>query len=241
AGGRVCPAAGAARAPPAPAQAPARHPSRHRQPATGAGRSRAPPAGRRAASRTGAGLRPADAPFDRKGRRRTRARCRRHGRIRAGAAGGPGGRGDRPHRPPHQAPPRHRHVQHRTGPPPMIEFYTTALSFPTLLYSILLAFCVVYWLLAATGLVDSDTIHGLLHHHDGLDGFDTGHHHANATDSAGVVARLGLSGVPFMLILSVQTFFGWLITYFAQLLLLQYLPAPLRLLGGIAVLVLALL
>jgi len=123
----------------------------------------------------------------------------------------------------------------------MIEFYTTALSFPTLLYSILLAFCVVYWLLAATGLVDSDTIHGLLHHHDGLDGFDTGHHHANATDSAGVVARLGLSGVPFMLILSVLAFFGWLITYFTQLLLLQYLPAPLRLLGGIAVLVLALL
>src|SRR5690606_15165659 len=72
-------------------------------------------------------------------------------------------------------------------------------------------------------------------------GFDTGHHHANATDSAGVVARLGLSGVPFMLILSVLAFFGWLITYFTQLLLLQYLPAPLRLLGGIAVLVLALL
>ena len=40
----------------------------------------------------------------------------------------------------------------------MTEFLTTALTFPTLLYSILLAFCVVYWLLAATGLVDSDTI-----------------------------------------------------------------------------------
>ncbi|QIL19373.1 YqiJ family protein [Thermomonas sp. HDW16] len=123
----------------------------------------------------------------------------------------------------------------------MIEFYTTALTFPTLLYSILLAFCVVYWLLAATGLVDSDTIHGLLHHHDGLDGMQTHHHHDAATDSAGILARLGLSGVPFMLILSVLAFFGWLITYFAQLLLLQFLPDPLRILAGIGVLVAALL
>lgn len=123
----------------------------------------------------------------------------------------------------------------------MTEFYTTALTFPTLLYSILLAFCVVYWLLAATGLVDSDTIHGLLHHHDGLDGMQTHHHHDAATDSAGIIARLGLSGVPFMLILSVLAFFGWLITYFAQLLLLQYLADPLRVLAGIGVLVAALL
>ena len=123
----------------------------------------------------------------------------------------------------------------------MTEFYTTALTFPTLLYSILLAFCVVYWLLAATGLVDNDTIHGLLHHHDGLDGIDTGHHHADASDSAGMIARLGLSGVPFMLILSVLVFFGWLITYFAQLLVLQFLPDPLRILAGIGVLLAALL
>ncbi len=125
----------------------------------------------------------------------------------------------------------------------MTEFYTTALTFPTLLYSILLAFCVVYWLLAATGLVDNDTIHGLLHHHDGLDGIQTAHHHhdSGATDSAGIIARLGLSGVPFMLILSVLAFFGWLITYFAQLLVLQFLPDPLRVLAGIGVLVVALL
>ena len=124
----------------------------------------------------------------------------------------------------------------------MTEFLTTALTFPTLLYSILLAFCVVYWLLAATGLVDSDTIHGLLHHHDGLDGMHTHHHHhETATDSTGMIARLGLSGVPFMLILSVLAFFGWLITYFAQLLFLQFLPDPLRMLVGIGVLVAALL
>lgn len=123
----------------------------------------------------------------------------------------------------------------------MTEFYTTALTFPTMLYSILLAVCAIYWLLAATGLVDNDTIHGLLHHHDGLDGIHTHHHHDSAADSAGMIARMGLSGVPFMLILSVLVFFAWLITYFAQLLVLQYLPSPLRVLAGIGVLVVALL
>lgn len=124
----------------------------------------------------------------------------------------------------------------------MTEFYTTALTFPTLLYSILLAVCVVYWLLAATGLIDNDTIHGLLHHHDGLDGIHGSHHHdGGASEGAGMIARLGLSGVPFMLILSVLVFFGWLITYFAQLLVLQFMPDTLRVLVGIGVLLVALL
>ena len=112
----------------------------------------------------------------------------------------------------------------------MTEFLTTALTFPTLLYSILLAFCVVYWLLAATGLVDIDAIDGLL----SGDGGGDSHH---ATDSAGLLARLGLGGVPIMIVLTVLSFFGWMATYFVHLLVLQHLPAPLRLLGGIATLV----
>ena len=112
----------------------------------------------------------------------------------------------------------------------MTEFLHTALTFPTLPYSILLAFCVVYWLLAATGLVDIDAIDGLL----SGDGGGDSHH---ATDSAGLLARLGLGGVPIMILLTVLTFFGWMCTYFVHLMLLQHLPAPLRMLGGIATLV----
>ena len=112
----------------------------------------------------------------------------------------------------------------------MTEFLHTALTFPTLPYSILLAFCVVYWLLAATGLVDIDAIDGLL----SGDGGGDSHH---ATDSAGLLARLGLGGVPIMIVLTVLSFFGWLATYFVHLLVLQYLPAPLRLLGGIVTLI----
>ena len=112
----------------------------------------------------------------------------------------------------------------------MTEFLHTALTFPTLPYSILLAFCVVYWLLAATGLVDIDAIDGL------LSGDGGGDSHL-ATDSAGLLARLGLGGVPIMIVLTVLSFFGWMATYFVHLLVLQHLPAPLRLLGGIATLV----
>ena len=114
----------------------------------------------------------------------------------------------------------------------MTEFLNTVLTFPTLVYSVLLAFCTVYWLLAATGIVDFDAVDGWLT----TDG-DT----AEPNVVAGMVARLGLSGVPMMLVLTVLSFFGWLITYFAQLLFLQFLPDPLRMLVGIGVLVAALL
>ena len=114
----------------------------------------------------------------------------------------------------------------------MTEFLNTVLTFPALVYSVLLAFCTVYWLLAATGIVDFDAVDGWLT----TDG-DT----AEPNVVAGMVARLGLSGVPMMLVLTVLSFFGWLITYFAQLLFLQFLPDPLRMLVGIGVLVAALL
>ena len=110
----------------------------------------------------------------------------------------------------------------------MTEFLQTALTFPTLLYSILLAFCAIYWLLASTGLVDIDALDGFL-------GGDGDSHHAS--DSAGLLARMGLGGVPIMIVLTVLTFFGWMCTYFVHLMLLQHLPAPLRMLGGIATLV----
>jgi len=110
----------------------------------------------------------------------------------------------------------------------MTEFLQTALTFPTLLYSVLLAFCVIYWLLAATGLMDLDALDGLL-------GDDGDSHHAS--DSAGLLARLGLGGVPIMIVLTVLSFFGWTVTYFVHLLVLQHLPALLRMLGGIATLV----
>ena len=113
----------------------------------------------------------------------------------------------------------------------MTEFLQTALTFPTLLYSILLAFCAIYWLLASTGLVDIDALDGFL-------GGDGDSHHAS--ESVGLLARLGLGGVPIMIVITLLSFFGWLSTYFVHLLVLQYLPTPLRLIGGIVTLIAAL-
>jgi hypothetical protein len=100
----------------------------------------------------------------------------------------------------------------------MAEFLNVALVYPTLPYSILLGFSAVYWLLAATGLVDHGFDGGDLHHlsDDGLHGV------------SGMFARLGLGGAPVMLVIALLALFGWSCTYFVHLLLLQHLPTPLR-------------
>lgn len=122
----------------------------------------------------------------------------------------------------------------------MSEFLQTVLTFPTLLYSIVLAFCAIYWLLAMTGLVDTDAIDGMLasdaHAHLPVD-HSVGHSDvSDGAASAGMLARLGLSGVPIMLVLTVLSFFGWLCTYFVHLLVLSALPDTLRWLLGAATL-----
>lgn len=100
----------------------------------------------------------------------------------------------------------------------MAEFFRVALAYPTLAYSILLGFAVAYWLLAATGLVDHDV--------DG-DAFPDPHDHG-AHGVSGIFARLGLGGAPVMLVIALLAFFGWTLTYFVHLFLLQALPGPLR-------------
>ena len=111
----------------------------------------------------------------------------------------------------------------------MDAFLNTSLGFPTLVYSVLLGGCMAYWLLAATGLVEID----------GLDLPELGVD-AEPGGIAGIFGRLGLTGVPTMLVVTLVVFFAWVPTYFVQLLLLERFPGPLRwLLGaGVALLVL---
>lgn len=105
----------------------------------------------------------------------------------------------------------------------MNEFLQTVLGFPTLLYSVALGVLLCYWLLAAKGLVDA-----------------FGDFHLD--DLSGLFARLGLDGVPLTVILTVLAIFGWLQTYFVQLLLLSPMPpGALRTLLGASAALLALL
>ena len=103
----------------------------------------------------------------------------------------------------------------------MNEFLQTALTFPTVVYSVLLGVSAVYWLLAATGLADGD----------GPFGGDGG-----AGDAAGMLAKLGLGGVPAMVVVTTLSFLAWLGTYFAQLLVLRHLPEGTRTLAGVGTL-----
>lgn len=107
----------------------------------------------------------------------------------------------------------------------MNEFWTTVLTFPTLPWSILLSFCLIYWLSAALGIFD------LGHHVDGWADADIGdmvdgaqpphaHHHHGGDEAAGLLSRLGLAGVPFMVMLLAVSFFGWIASYYIQLLFL---------------------
>ena len=107
----------------------------------------------------------------------------------------------------------------------MEHFLQTALTWPTLAYSIVLAACVIYWCLAATGLTEIDGVDGML-------AGDDGHGHHDASAVAGVLAMLGLGGVPVMVAVTLVAAFGWFGTYFVQLLLLEHLPALLRSFAG---------
>src|SRR5690606_21320007 len=99
----------------------------------------------------------------------------------------------------------------------MDAFLNTSLGFPTLVYSVLLGGCMAYWLLAATGLVEID----------GLDLPELGVD-AEPGGIAGIFGRLGLTGVPTMMVVTLVVFFAWVPTYFVQLLLLDRFPGPLR-------------
>lgn len=104
----------------------------------------------------------------------------------------------------------------------MNEFLQTALTFPTVVYSVLLAVCAVYWLFAATGLADGDSVDAL-----GGDG-DAG----EASGAAAVLAWLGLSGLPVMVVATALSFAAWFGTYFVHLFVLRDLPEGVRAAAG---------
>lgn len=99
----------------------------------------------------------------------------------------------------------------------MNEFLHTALTFPTVVYSMLLAVSLLYWLLASTGLADGDPT-------DALGGDSDG----DAAGAAAMLARLGLGGVPLMIVATVFSLTGWLGTYFVHLLALPLVPEGVR-------------
>lgn len=96
-------------------------------------------------------------------------------------------------------------------------FIQTSLSFPVVLLSFALCVAILYWLVAAMGIVDVDLLDievdsSLENHSMHLEGL------------AGLLLKLGLNGVPVTLILTLLFFFSWTLCYFAELFLLRFLP-----------------
>jgi hypothetical protein len=116
-------------------------------------------------------------------------------------------------------------------------FLQTSLSYPVVLLSFALCVAILYWFIAALGIVEVDLLD--IEVESSLE-----NHSLQPEGLAGLLLKLGLNGVPVTLILTLLFFFAWLFCYFAELLLLRFLPLgilryPLGLVVVLAALVLA--
>lgn len=115
-------------------------------------------------------------------------------------------------------------------------FLQVALSFPTVLFSIMFCLVLIYWLVVALGGVDVDLLDVSMD--SSLDGA------GQVEGVAGLLSKLKLNDVPVTVVVTLLTLTGWLISYLIEVWLLQYLPLgvlrfPLGLIVVIAALVLA--
>jgi hypothetical protein len=92
-------------------------------------------------------------------------------------------------------------------------FLTIATSFPTAIYSVLMIVVVAHWLFAALGILEIDTVDGLLPDEFGGDGADG----AEPSGIGGLLMKFGLHGVPVMVIVTIIAIVGWTFTYFLDL------------------------
>lgn len=120
----------------------------------------------------------------------------------------------------------------------MDPFYQNISSFPTLIYTILLVVCVLYWAGAVLGFVDIDIIDLDL---DSLDtsGGDVGADSPHSTPDvlAGLLLRFGLVGVPVTISISILVLIGWLLCYYIVHFVFPFVPGSfLKFVAGIPVL-----
>ena len=104
----------------------------------------------------------------------------------------------------------------------MDPFYQNISSFPTAIFTFLLAVTTLYWLAAVLGFVDLDFLDFELPEGDGLAGDSQGHSTPDVL--AGLMLRFGLQGVPVTVIVSFISLFGWFVSYYAVHYLLGWVP-----------------
>ncbi|WP_395790423.1 hypothetical protein [Aquimonas sp.] len=104
----------------------------------------------------------------------------------------------------------------------MDRFLEIALSFPTLILSVLLMVAVGYWLLGLLGLLELDVL-------DLPDSGDSGIGAAGGLSA--LMMKFGLAGLPFALIFTALVFVAWICSYFVDYFLLGGLASSLLRIG----------
>lgn len=101
----------------------------------------------------------------------------------------------------------------------MDPFHQTVTSFPTVIFTVLLILCLLYWLVAVLGFVELDVLD------IDMDG------DVDAADSleaqngiAGLLFKFGLGGVPLTITITLIALFGWLLSYYASYFLKPFIP-----------------
>ena len=101
----------------------------------------------------------------------------------------------------------------------MEQLLEVASQFPTVIYSTLLGVVVVYWLIGMLGLVDLDLAGDADLELDVDSDVDI-----SVGGLTGLMLTFGLTGVPFTLVISIITLICWLISFYLQFYILNWLP-----------------
>lgn len=117
----------------------------------------------------------------------------------------------------------------------MDPFYEICSSFPTVLFTALLVFSILYWVLAVLGLLEIDILD-----FDIPDGdiSEFGDELNNLNVMSGLLLRLGLNGVPFTIVITMIALIGWVLSFLVVYFTYPFIPGDiLEFLVGIPVLV----
>jgi len=100
----------------------------------------------------------------------------------------------------------------------MDPFYQICASFPTIIFFALLVFSMLYWILAALGMVDIDILDFDVAEPDAGDSLN------NLDIMSGILLKLGLNGVPLTIIITLISLVGWVVSFLLVYFIFPWLP-----------------
>lgn len=106
----------------------------------------------------------------------------------------------------------------------MDPFYEICSSFPTVIFTVLLVFCILYWVLAVLGLVDIDILNFDVPEATVEPSVEVAESLTNLNVMSGLLLRLGLSGVPLTIVISIMSLTGWVLSFLVSYFFLPLVP-----------------